>query len=449
MSKIIKLHNKDFTVPSFFWISNLGGGGSDKYRETVYLDLYNGIPTLYNYYYLKYPDFATKWLSKISAFQSFGDFLKFSREDMINTEHYICEKHVPSKYDYDKNIYLLDSGARNILNDIIRGKIEINNTIEQTMIDKMYEYYDFANRYKFDLVIGFDLGGKYTFKDSECKDDNLKNEINRLLESNLNSILFNKTMEYLKNHKNYYPKVYATVHGKTPEDYKEYIQYIVNEEKNNNYEFFGYALGGVASSKSADDSWFKNFNKNDLKNTYLVTEATKIVKKVGGDKPIHVLGGGNKDNIPTLIINGATSYDCQTPGRRAYDGNKESSLLVFDKNAKESFSKYIPGMFNCDLEIINNNYKFDYYKINDVSNSNKLCGCPACKLINTSKDIKDLYSKKNLSDENYYYARQLMNSHSIWQHYYLTKIIDENKTPENILNKYPLDFFKYLFDNIK
>ncbi len=447
MKQVMMINNKKYVVPSFFWISNLGGGGSDKYRETVYLDLYNGIPTLYNYYYLKYPKFATKWLSKLNNYQSFSEFLEFTRNDMIYKEKYICKEHIPGKYDYNNNIYLLDSGARNILNDIIRGKIKLHNTVEETMIEKMYEYYDFAQKYKFDFVIGFDLGGKYTFKDSECSDENLKTEINRLMENDFNKILLDKTIEYLKVHKNYYPKVYATVHGKTPDEYQEYINYIVNKEKNNNLNFFGYALGGIASSKNADDSWFDDC-KGNLKNTHLVTKALKIVKNVVGEKPIHVLGGGNKDNIPSLVLNGATSFDCQTPGRRAYDGNNESSSIVFDKQARESFSKFIPGMIDNNLEIINNNYKFDYYKINEVDNDIQLCGCPACKLINNTNNLKELYSKKYISDEYYYYARQIMNCHSIWQHCKLTKLVSKFESFENLINKFPIDFFKYIHDNI-
>ena len=180
----------------------------------------------------------------------------------------------------------------------------------------------------------------------------------------------------------------------------------------------------------------------------LVTTATKIVKSIGGNKPIHVLGGGNKDNIPTLIFNGATSFDCQTPGRRAYDGNNNSSLLVYDNNAKVSFSKYIPGLFDNNLNLINTNYKFDYYKINQISDTNLLCGCPACSLINNTKDLKKLYSMKNQSDEYYYYARQIMNSHSIWQHCKLTNLVSNFESFDKLIEKYPLEFFKYLNDNI-
>ena len=114
---------------NFFWISNLGGGGSDKYRETVYLDLYNNIPTLYNYYYLAYPQFANKWISNIYKYSSFTDFLKYVRESMIIEEHFICNEHISGEYNYN-NIILLDSGARNIYNDILRGKINFIHTEE-------------------------------------------------------------------------------------------------------------------------------------------------------------------------------------------------------------------------------------------------------------------------------------------------------------------------------
>ena len=446
MNRDLIINNKLFQLPSFFWISNLGGGGSDKYRETVYLDLYDGVPTLYNYYYLKYPSFAQKWLSKINEFDSFGHFLKYTRESMINEEHFICDCHTPANYDYDGNIYLLDSGARNILNDIIRGKIELNGSVENTMIEKMYEYYDFANNLKFDFVIGFDLGGKYTFKDDECKDENLKNEVDRLLESDLNKILFDKTIEYLKKHTSFYPKVYATIHGKTPEDYKKYVEYVYQQEREKKCEFFGYALGGVASSKTADDSWFAGFNNNKLKNTYLVTKATKIVKSIVGNKPIHVLGGGNKDNIPSLIFNGATSFDCQTPGRRAYDGNEDSTRAVYNINSELSFSKLLPGLFNNELQHINPDVKFDYIKLNEISNDLELCKCVACDEIDNVAEIKELYSKKDESNEYYYYSRQLMNAHAIWQHYYLVKIVSECDDYQDLMNKYPYDFFTCLID---
>ena len=438
------INNKIFTKPSFFWISNLGGGGSDKYREIVYLDLYDGIPTLYNYYYLKYPSFATKWLNNIDEYKSFGDFLKYTRESMIYEEHFITEEHIPGSYNYKDNIYLLDSGARNILNDIIRGKIKLIEDIETTMKHEMFKYYDFAERLKFDFIIGYDIGGKYTFKDNETRDNRIINQMKKIDSINLNNELLIETIKYLKD-KKYYPRIYATVHGDTPDEYEESIKFIRKAEKEYGFEFYGYALGGVASAKKVDDSWFKDFNNNSLKNEYLVTKALKIVKKYSGDKPIHVLGGGNKDNIPSLVINGATSFDCQSPARRAYDGNESSSALIFNINARESFSKYLPGLLEND-RMINTKGLIDYIKINAVDNDTPLCNCPACKKINNILELKKLYSRKNESNEYYYYSRQIMNSHAIWQHFYLTKIVANCNTFEELLNKYPADFIVCLSD---
>lgn len=444
--EIKSINGKTFIQPTFFWISNLGGGGSDKYRETVYLDLYNGIPTLYNYYYLRYPDFATKWLNNMNDFNSFGDFLKYTRESMINDEHYICDVHKPGEYEYDKNVYLLDSGARNILNDIIRNKINNDETIEKTMINQMYEYYDFADKYKFDFVIGYDLGGKYTFKDKEKQDEELQIKTNEIDTKELNNLLLEETIKYIKSKENYYPKVYATVHGDTPDEYEESIKFITDCEKKYNYEFYGYALGGIASSKGVNEEWLIGLDNKSIANEFLVTKALKIVKKYSKEKPVHVLGGGNKDNIPSLILNGATSFDCQTPGRRAYDGSKDSSSAVFDKTSSVSFSKYLPALLTSEHYIRNESIPFDYMKINLVPEEIKLCDCPACKEIKDIVELKKLYSKKHESDEFYYYARQIMNSHAIWQHYFLSMIVSECNNYEDLLEKYPLEFFIALKD---
>ena len=434
----LKINHKILPVPSFFWISNLGGG-SDKYRETVYLDLYDGIPTLYNYYYLKYADFAKKWLSQIGNYSTFSEFLKFVRQDMIATEKYISVKHNQKLYDYQNNIYLLDSGARNILHDIIRGKINTKQNIEQTMIEQMYDYYEFADRMKFDLVIGFDLGGKYTFKDSECSDIQLKLGLSSIDFDSLNFILLEKTVEYLKRHPNYFPKVYATIHGTTPDKYENYIKRVLDLEKNYNFEFFGYALGGVASSRNIDSSWLANSPNKSLKNPTVVREAMNIVKKYSRDKPIHVLGGGNKDNIPILYFSGATSFDCQTPGRRAYDGNDASTQLVFDINAEGSFSKYLPTLFSSD-GILNSSVNFDYTEINKI-HSVSLCDCPSCNSITSFMDIKTLYNRKNESREDYYYARQLINSHAIWQHKFLCEYLVNYRNFKKIIEN-NIEFFE-------
>ena len=77
----------------------------------------------------------------------------------------------------------------------------------------------------------------------------------------------------------------ATVHGKTPDDYKACANYILELEKKYNYRFWGFALGGIASYKKLDKSWFdgisfKNLNKNDFAPLVGPAIASRIVRSL-------------------------------------------------------------------------------------------------------------------------------------------------------------------------
>ena len=89
----------------------------------------------------------------------------------------------------------------------------------------------------------------------------------------------------------YYPCVLATVHGKTPDDYKACANYILELEKKYNYRFWGFALGGIASYKKLDKSWFdgisfKNLNKNDFAPLVGPAIASRIVRSLDKEIPI-------------------------------------------------------------------------------------------------------------------------------------------------------------------
>ncbi|MCL2888485.1 MAG: hypothetical protein FWF35_04225 [Elusimicrobia bacterium] len=425
---MITINGKQLPIPSFFMISNLGGGASDKYREVVYMDLYKNIPTLFNYYYLTRPDFATKWLKHLPDYDSMAKFIKYVRQDMINTDKYISKSHSPSDVDYESIVYLLDSGAANIIN-----KFDKNASIEQVkehLLKELINYYDFAHRYKFDLIVGLDIGGKYTFKGEERHTQEIIDRNTQIKKQNdeINSMLLEASIKYLTAHKDYYPKVLATVHGDTPKEFREYTEKILALEKEYNYKFWGFALGGVANAKGKDKSWFKSMPEGMSANTFLTAEAAKIVKKTAGNRYIHVLGGGGKDNIPLISSQGAASFDTFTPGRRAYDGNDASTKLVFNKDADEHFSKYLIGKYDINLKPINKDWDFDYYPLNKINDDIDLCGCPACQCIKAFGEIKKLYSLRREEDnEDYYYARQLCNAHSIWQHVRLCEIASRKK----------------------
>ena len=472
----INLNGKKFDKPNFFTISNLGGGGSDKYRETVYLDLLENTSTLYNYFYLvqykipKTMSFATPWLKNINNYDTFAEFIKYVRESMIKDKNYYSDKHEFESYDYDKTVYLLDSGAANFIN-VLHKNIDYNkdkSRFKQEIINIMKSYYDFADRFKFDIVIGFDLGGKYTFKGDEIKDNDIieKNKEVKNDSFDLNAYILEETIKYIKNKSNFYPKIYATVHGNGVEEYRAYTELILQKEIEYGFKFDGFALGGIASAIGKDlklwnvsDESMDGLNKliknqksistSEAKNAIISSIACKVVKDLVKDRDIHALGAGGRLNIIPLYYAGATSFDTQTPGRRAYDGSGANIGDFYNPNKGQSFSKYLPGMLDNKLEIINKDENISYIQINKIKNDIELCGCCACNKA-TIAEVKDFYCDKN-SNENYYYSRQLINSHAIHQHNYICRLIQKNKDIDMILKELGRDddmeaIIKYIID---
>lgn len=458
------LNEKRYEEPVFFTISNLGGGGSDKYRETVYVDLLENTATLYNYFYIvqsNYPNtssFAVKWLKNINNYNKFSDFIKYTRKEMIK-EGYSYSGHEFAEYDYEKTVYLLDSGAANFIN-LLHKEINYEENPEEfksRLIKIMHSYYDFADKFKFDIVIGFDLGGKYTFKGDERKEQNIISGNKSIKENSLdlNEHILNETIKYLKSKKEFYPKIYATVHGNTKEEYADYARLILKKEKENDFRFDGFALGGIASSKGVDFNLWginderinelkklvnksKSVSLSEAKNALMSTIACRSVSSVVGERHIHALGAGGKLNIIPLWNAGATSFDTQTPGRRAYDGSGEYVINFNNPQKGNTFSKYLPGIIDSDLNKINEEETFEYQKINELNESIEQCNCKACKVASID-DIKNLYCSKDTDNEAYYYSRQLMNIHAIHQHNFLCDLIKEHRNFDTILDNLDRD----------
>lgn len=440
MNSITLRNGRKLNNPSFFTISNLGGGGSDKYRESVYKNLYTKIPTLYNYYYLKNHKYARQELARIKEFTTFHDLILFVQNEFIKKKFFYNLIEIPNTS--INEIILLDTGGRNLINDIIKSNKGIDSI--DFWVEKLskvaIEYYQFAEEYQFDIVIGFDIGGKYTFKDKEKTDEQLVKSI-EFIESNaynINSALAEVTIKFLKENPQYSPSIYMPVHGKIKSYLYKEIENIQNLEKEYDYRFFGIAIGGIASSKGVDEEWFiEKGNQRNLNNAYVASKVTKIVHSKFPDRPIHVLGAGGIRNIVPVSLAGATSFDSQTPGRRAYDGNALSTKYVFNTEAKGSFSKYLPGLLTHNLEEINIDQDYDYTAINKVDDAIELCGCPACLQIDNFKEIKKLYSQKESDTEAYYFSRQLLNAHAIYQHKYLSDLV----------SRYRADMYENNFQN--
>lgn len=442
------VHGKKLPVPSFFQVYNYGGGNGDKDREIVYADFSEDTPALINYYYInnKYPHlFQSKLFDNIDDFDKPGDLYNYIRKELIKKGE-LYSAHQPGSYDFNRKIFLLDSGAAHIVKQIASETNYDKNKLQNALVNHLHDYYDFADKLNFDIVVGFDLGGKYTEKDDE-NDVRQKKFLRTLDTDEINNFLLEETVKYLSTKKNYFPYVLATVHGKTPTDYEACVQHILSLEEKYNYHFWGFALGGLASYKNLDQKWLAgiNFNgigKRDFAPLVGPARASQIVRKLAGDRPIHALGCGGYYNIPTNYFCGATSFDAASPNRRVCDGSEKSAKLVHNKRhykkSEAAFSKYFIGGFNADGTLRNGTPK--YINLNEVDDSLKMCGCPACQEAKTILNIKNLYAKKATGDdEASYYARQLMGMHAVYQHTKLCEIVSGFSTIDEFCKKYPND----------
>lgn len=439
----INVHEKQLPVPSFFQVYNFGGGNGDKDREIVYAEITGNTPALLNYYYINnnYPhSFQNKLFDNPFRYRTIGDLYNEIRQKLIEKGEIYSEYDSP-EYDFNQKVFLLDSGAFNIIKQIAESVDYDINRFYEVMPEHISAYYDFANSLNFDIVVGFDFGGKYTEKDGEGENERLQAFLAQIDVDEFNRFALRKTIEYLSAHRDYYPYVMATVHGNTPEEYELCTREILTAEETAGIQFWGFALGGIASYKQADESWFNNIDfrgigKRGFKETVIPAKACRIVRTLVGNRPIHALGCGGYNNIALNYYCGATSFDAASPVRRVGDGNTESTHYVFDpRPSKKSFSKYFIGGLNMDGNLREQECK--YVKINEVPDDMPLCGCTACLLAETVNNIKTLYSLKETDSEACYYSRQLMGLHAVLQHRKLCEIVANYHSMDEFATAYP------------
>ncbi len=439
----MRIHGKELPVPSFFQVYNFGGGNGDKDREIVYAELTSDTPALVNYYYInnRYPHlFQSKLFDQVQRFSRVGDLYNYIRGELIEKGE-IYSGYTGLEYDFNDKVFLLDSGAFSIVKyvaervgyDVDRFKTEI--------VRHATEYYDFAQALHFDIVVGFDMGGKYTEKDGEGENTVLQRFLSEIDPAEINGLLLEKTVEYLLEHPGYYPCVLATVHGNTPQEYRANVQSILRLENAHGVRFWGFALGGIASYKQVDPSWYNdvNFNgggKRGFIETITPARACKIVRSMVGDRPIHALGCGGYNNIALNFFNGATSFDAATPVRRVGDGNLASTRIVFDPTpSQEGFSKYFMGGINMDGSMREEDCA--YVKLNQVPDTMPLCGCPACSIAGSVHHIKELYAMKETDGEANYFSRQLIGLHAVMQHRHLCRVVSSYDSMGDFCRDYP------------
>ncbi len=443
------INGKKLPIPSFFQVYNFGGGHGDKDREIVYAELSHNTPALVNYFYInnEYPHlFQSSLFDNVTEkYSHIGDVYNDIRDALI-TKGEIYNNYSSETYDFKDKIFLLDSGAYNIIKQVAKIVDYDIELFKNELKKHITRYYDFANQLKFDLVVGFDMGGKYTLKDGERDNIPLNNFLNNLNKDEIHDLMNQISIEYLKNKKDFYPKFLATVHGETPNDLNNNTMELLELEERFGIKFWGFAVGGIASSRQLDDVWFAGINfrragsVRPFKDAVAPAKSAKIVRALVGERPIHLLGCGGYSNIPLNYFSGATSFDAASPARRVGDGNLASTRIVFDNQpSRESFSKYFIGGFNFDNTL--RTESCTYEKLNVVPDEMNLCGCKACEVAENVHNIKVLYSLKETDSEANYFSRQLIGLHAVNQHTKLCELVSVSNSIEDFSQKYPNSLF--------
>lgn len=385
----------------FYITNNLGGGGTNVSRFVDYKQLFNlpHIGLLLNYYYLTghaKPAFDVPVIRNISNFDNIADFLnwakdKFATTRSVSTSFNQTPNHTPI------NGYMLDNGCGNILRDLLQSGQYDRSSIK----DLVHPFLQFADDLKFDFSIALDYAMKYTYKNDENKDIQLKRLWEELASNEqINLSLIQETLITMASEDIKQP-VYAPLHGFDVKSFEDYLNSVLDAEESVESIFGGFALGGIADPKKLPDSIWnipEGINR-DTKSGYIVSKLCKMVRKYT-DRPIHVLGAGNIYVLPFLINAGASSSDCHSAWRRASDGGYEKAKVL------------IP-LLNDKMEFINDRKCLQYVKIQDIDDSYNF------DFGYSIRQLKQLYNSPNKED--FYFAEILAYYAAIKQYETLIK----------------------------
>ncbi|MEM2614287.1 MAG: hypothetical protein QXO15_08720 [Nitrososphaerota archaeon] len=425
----IKNENIQVNTPMFSMIYNFGGGGSDVYRISSYLDLFKDIPIMMmNWYYLSGGGtFKVKWVEHLRNFNDIFDFLKSMQEEFLR-EGMVKKDYIRSQIQW-RPLMMIDSGSGNIIRDLAERSFNHSEIMER-FVDMISDYVQFSLNLSFDIMIALDFSRKYTYKKGESGSEyyqRVSKELASDIESNVK--LLGQFLILLKNFKNRenLPMIFAPLRGIEAKQYVLCLKKIIELEKKIGQKFDGFAVAGLGEYRGKESGIF-------------LAKVTRAIRehldKLNDNRPLHALGVGGIQKIIPLVLGGVDTFDCMTPWRRATDGSMEDAHNVFNVNAKGSFSKYLIPMLGSSLEVIEENTKnvWKYVELPRISNDVS-CDCQVCRKYQI-KEIKELYSHGN---EDYYFARILLFIHALLQHIYLCKRIvkdvEENIPISHLINE--------------
>lgn len=389
-------------------INNFGGGGTNVSRFFVYSPLFatGKSEILLNYYYLntkfaKTPAFNTDILRKITTFDDIRVFLEYARRQLIEVKRSCLERirYQPSNW---KPLILLDSGSGNIFRDILPRLNEKN--FEEVFLSAVKDYINFCEKLKFDIAIGLDIAGKYTWKKGETTNADYVAKLMAFSESKWNLIVNKIFLQEIPRKPT--AAYYAAIHGKSPEEYLNYLNIVLSLEREVDRKYFGFAIGNLGKASK--------FN---------IYKSVKLLRnrlnKLNSHRPIHVLGVGSIHKIIPLSVNGADTFDCHSPWRRA------------------SEDKMVIPLLNSNLEIIAKDET--YWKYIHVDKIDELeCDCEVCK----ENSISELRKLKNGTREEKYYFRILAYKHNIHQQEMLCELARSDIDLDDLIKRLPKSKYK-------
>jgi len=402
-------------TPTYFFISNFGGGGTNVSRFITYMDLFSSGESqlLLNYYYLNV-DFKKILgfdLDELTTLKSKGDIMDFF--EGVRKRFIAKGKSIPgytSKNASWNPELLLDSGSGNIFRDLIKeGKLSAKN-FKEIYDAEVKKYLAFGEEHNFDILVAMDVAPKYTQKQGEQDDASYKSNLSSFKSSN--NDLLKITLDNITDKNKLL--VYAPIHGTNPQEYETYVEGILLLEKKLNKKFSGFAIGGLGNLSDRTSYDICKIVRNKLTN-------------LKDYRPIHVLGAGSVKNIIPMSILGVDSFDCHSPWRRASEG------------------KYITPLINSNGKIVTNKSNFwRYESISIFPDEDFTCDCLVCKSYSLN-DLKGIYKK---GSEYAYFAKILFFKHNISQQEFTLKAVRDGKLDEIIKDMPKSKYKEFLTDFI-
>lgn len=396
---VFSINGKLLRTPSPFAISNIGGGAGSIDRFVSYTDMIwsQGIPLLYNFYYLTRGGMLKiDWVKSISDNEAILDFILRQREIFRNKAR-IAGLYKEFRLEDNKPVVMLDTGSGNLVRDLAIKGLSVNQLISQ--FDELNEeYYNFGESHRFDILISLDYAGKQTFRNKEKENKRYVDMIEYLSNNSYNKDLLEKSLLKFKDGK-YSFMLFAPVHGTSPEDISRNCKEILQMEKRHGIKFDGFAVALPYGGKKdvSSDEFYYNLGRS----------IRKVLEQYGDNRPIHGLGAGAANNVISLITGGVDTYDSNTPWRRAMDGSNPQS-----PDFSGAYSKFlIPLVNNEGIVYKNQQNALEYIKLSEIDNKVE-CDCPLCSRYSINK-IKNLY--KSEDKEEFYLAKMVMFMHAILQ----------------------------------